>query len=145
MESPALDAPPAAPPDPAIPPGLREKFESVKSELQGDRREVVVLFADLSGFTAMSEKMDPEEVTLLMNRLLQSLADAVYAHEGYVDKFIGDAVMALFGAPLAHEDDPERAVLTGLAMQEVVARHNRTSDNQLALRVGVLVRQRCAE
>jgi class 3 adenylate cyclase/tetratricopeptide (TPR) repeat protein len=87
----------------------------------------------------MSEKMDPEEVTLLMNRLLRSLADAVYAHEGYVDKFIGDAVMALFGAPLAHEDDPERAVLTGLAMHEVVARHNRTSDHPLALRVGIHV------
>ena len=139
MEAPALDAPPEPPPDPEIPPGLREKFESVKSELQGDRREVVVLFADLSGFTAMSEKMDPEEVTLLMNRLLQSLADAVYAHEGYVDKFIGDAVMALFGAPLAHEDDPERAVLTGLAMHEVVARHNQASDHPLALRVGIHV------
>lgn len=139
MEAPALDAPPAPPRDPEIPPGLREKFESVKSELQGDRREVVVLFADLSGFTAMSERMDPEEVTLLMNRLLQGLADAVYALEGYVDKFIGDAVMALFGAPLAHEDDPERAVLTGLAMHEVVARHNRTGNNPLALRVGIHV------
>ena len=138
LDAPALGAPPS-PQEPEIPPALREKFESVKSELQGDRREVVVLFADLSGFTAMSEKMDPEDVTILMNRLLQSLADAVYAHEGYVDKFIGDAVMALFGAPLAHEDDPQRAVLTGLAMQEAVSRYNETGEIPLALRVGIHV------
>lgn len=119
--------------------GLREKVESVRGELQGDRREVVVLFADISGYTAMSETMDPEEVTILMNRLLQSLADAVYAYEGYVDKFIGDAVMALFGAPLAHENDPERAILAGLAMQQVIEHHNRTSDAPLALRVGINV------
>ena len=139
LEAPALNAPPEAPPEPEAPPALREKFETVKAELQGDRREVVVLFADLSGFTAMSEKMDPESVTILMNRLLQSLADAVYEYEGYVDKFIGDAIMALFGAPLAHEDDPERAVLAALAMQDVVARHNQTSDTPLALRVGINV------
>ncbi|HJU87119.1 MAG TPA: adenylate/guanylate cyclase domain-containing protein, partial [Gemmatimonadota bacterium] len=139
LEAPALHAPPEAPPEPEAPAALREKFEMVKAELQGDRREVVVLFADLSGFTAMSEKMDPESVTILMNRLLRSLADAVYEYEGYVDKFIGDAIMALFGAPLAHEDDPERAVLAALAMQEVVARHNETSDIPLALRVGINV------
>lgn len=139
LDTPALAAPPAAPPEPEAPPALREKFESVKAELQGDRREVVVLFADLSGFTSMSEKMDPEVVTILMNRLLQNLADAVYQYEGYVDKFIGDAVMALFGAPLAHEDDPERAVLAALAMQDVVTRHNETSEIPLALRVGINV------
>ena len=103
-----------------FPPGLREKFDAVRSELRGERREVVVLFADLKGYTRMSERMDPEEVTLLMNRLLRELAGAVYEYEGYVDKFIGDAVMALFGAPLAHEDDPERGVLAGLRMLEIV-------------------------
>ena len=122
-----------------MPAELRAKFASAKSELQGDRREVVVLFADLSGFTAMSEHMDPEQVTVFMNRLLQDLANAVHHHEGYVDKFIGDAVMALFGAPLAHENDPERAVLTGLAMQEVVAERNRSGGIPLALRVGIHV------
>jgi class 3 adenylate cyclase/tetratricopeptide (TPR) repeat protein len=138
-------AAPAAPPAPAplplpeLPPGLKEKFDSVRGELQGDRREVVVLFADVSGYTAMSETMDPEEVTILMNRLLQSLAEAVYLYEGYVDKFIGDAVMALFGAPLAHENDPERAILAGLAMQEVIERHNQSSQIPLALRVGINV------
>ncbi|HUP00905.1 MAG TPA: adenylate/guanylate cyclase domain-containing protein [Gemmatimonadota bacterium] len=129
----------AAPAGPTLSPGLRSKIEAARAELSGDRREVAVLFADLKGFTAMSERLDPEEVTLLINRLLQSLAGAVYDYEGYVDKFIGDAIMALFGAPLAHENDPERAVLAGLAMLDVVARHNEAADvsEALAIRVGI--------
>ncbi|HKY60466.1 MAG TPA: adenylate/guanylate cyclase domain-containing protein, partial [Gemmatimonadota bacterium] len=107
------------------------------AQLRGDRREVVVLFADLKGYTALSEKLDPEDVTLLMNMLLQRLAGAVYDYEGYVDKFIGDSVMALFGAPLAHENDAERAVLAGLAMLDVMADHNAGAETPLALRVGI--------
>ncbi|HKY59569.1 MAG TPA: adenylate/guanylate cyclase domain-containing protein, partial [Gemmatimonadota bacterium] len=140
----AVAAPPPPEPEPeptvSVPPlpaELREKFDSVRSELQGERREVVVLFADLKGYTSMSEALDPEEVTILMNRLLRELAAAVYEYEGYVDKFIGDAVMALFGAPLAHEDDPQRGVLAGLRMLEVVQAHNEKSAYDLALRVGL--------
>ncbi|MGH7543844.1 MAG: adenylate/guanylate cyclase domain-containing protein [Gemmatimonadota bacterium] len=142
VHAPAPEAPPeppAAGAEPALPPGLRAKFEAARSQLRGDRREVVVLFADLKGYTSLSERMDPEEVTLLVNPLLQRLAGAVYEYEGYVDKFIGDAVMALFGAPLAHENDPERAVLAGLAMLEVIADHNARSEIPLALRVGIHV------
>ncbi|MCK5438709.1 MAG: AAA family ATPase, partial [Gemmatimonadetes bacterium] len=141
LDSPSETAPaaPAAPPGPTLPPGLRSKFETARKELRGDRREVAVLFADIKGFTSMSEVMDPEEVTLLMNPLLMSLADAVYDYEGYVDKFMGDAVMALFGAPLAHENDPERAVLAGLGMLEIIERHSQSSDVPLALRVGINV------
>ena len=120
-----------------LPPGLRAKFEAARTQLRGDRREVVVLFADLKGYTALSERLDPEEVTLLMNTLLQRLAGAVYDYEGYVDKFIGDAVMALFGAPLAHENDAERAVLAGLGMLDVLADYNAGADTPLALRVGI--------
>jgi class 3 adenylate cyclase/tetratricopeptide (TPR) repeat protein len=140
----AVAVPPAPAPEseptvsvPPLPAELREKFDSVRSELQGERREVVVLFADLKGYTSMSEGLDPEEVTILMNRLLRELAAAVYEYEGYVDKFIGDAVMALFGAPLAHEDDPQRGVLAGLRMLEVVQAHNDRSAYDLALRVGI--------
>nr|MBA3584568.1 tetratricopeptide repeat protein [Gemmatimonadota bacterium] len=121
----------------STPPELRSKIEAARAQLSGDRREVAVLFADLKGFTAMSERLDPEEVTLLMNVLLQALAGAVYDYEGYVDKFIGDAIMALFGAPLAHENDPERAVLAGLAMLGVIVRHNETAEIPLAIRVGI--------
>ena len=120
-----------------LPAELRQKLESVRAELSGERREVAVLFADLSGFTALSERLDPEETSVLMNRLMQQLAEAVHRYEGHVDKFIGDAIMALFGAPVAHENDPERAALAALAMLEVIERHNRADDVPLALRVGI--------
>jgi class 3 adenylate cyclase/tetratricopeptide (TPR) repeat protein len=131
---------PSTPPPPAvpeIPPELRSKFEAAQKELRGDRREVVVLFADLKGFTAMSEQLDPEEVSLIMQRLLGELSDAVHRYEGYVDKYIGDAIMALFGAPLAHENDAERAVHAALDMLEAVARRNEGAAQPLSLRVGL--------
>ncbi len=138
----AAPAPPpapeaTAPPLPEIPPELRAKFEAAQQELRGDRREVVVLFADLKGFTSMSEQMDPEEVSLIMQRLLGELSDSVHRYEGYVDKYIGDAIMALFGAPLAHENDAERAILAALDMLHVVARRNDVSTHPLSLRVGL--------
>jgi class 3 adenylate cyclase len=97
----------------------------------------VVLFADLSGFTALSERLDPEEVSLVMHGLLGELADVVYRYEGYVDKYIGDAIMALFGAPIAHENDAERAVLAALDMLKVTARRSDDSDHLLSIRVGL--------
>ena len=122
---------------PEIPPELRSKFEAAQKELRGDRREVVVLFADLKGFTSMSEQLDPEEVSLIMQRLLGELSDAVHRYEGYVDKYIGDAIMALFGAPIAHENDAERAVHAALDMLQVVARRNEGASQRLSLRVGL--------
>lgn len=133
----APETTPESPPAADIPPGLREKYERAREELRGDRREVVVLFADMSGFTAMSEQMDAEEVSFIMQGLLSDLADVVYKYEGYVDKYIGDAVMALFGAPIAHENDAERAILAALDMLQVTARHNRETNHQLSLRVGL--------
>ncbi|MGH7543166.1 MAG: adenylate/guanylate cyclase domain-containing protein [Gemmatimonadota bacterium] len=129
--------PPAASTEPPLPAELRAKFESTRAELRGDRREVVVLFADVSGYTSMSEGMDPEEVSLLMQGLMRELAEAVYRYEGYVDKYIGDAIMALFGAPLAHENDAERAVLTALEMIEIIRRRKEASAHPIALRVGL--------
>ena len=75
-----------------------------------------MLFADLSGFTAMSERLDPEVMQALQNELFEELTAAVQSFGGFVDKFIGDALLALFGAPSAHEDDPERAVRAALDM-----------------------------
>jgi adenylate cyclase len=68
-----------------------------------------VLFADLSGFTALAERLDPEEVRAFQNALFETLARAIARYDGFVEKFVGDAVLAVFGAPVAHEDDPERA------------------------------------
>ena len=75
-----------------------------------------VLFADLSGFTSISERLDPEDVRALQTDLFAVMREAVERYGGFVEKFVGDAVMAVFGAPLAHEDDPQRAVRTALDM-----------------------------
>ena len=87
-----------------------------------DRRSVTVLFADLSDFTTLSEQLDPEIMQALQNELFEELTSAVQDFGGFVDKFVGDAVLALFGAPHAHEDDPERALRAALAMLERTAR-----------------------
>ncbi|NUR13156.1 MAG: AAA family ATPase [Bradyrhizobium sp.] len=90
--------------------------QSDKIDSEANRRTITVLFADLSGFTAMSERLDPEVMQTLQNQLFEELTAAVQRFGGFVDKFIGDALLALFGAPAAHEDDPERAVRAALDM-----------------------------
>ncbi len=85
---------------------------------------MAVLFADLSGYTAVAEKLDPESVKRLLERILGRLGDEVTKFGGHVDKFIGDNVMAIFGAPVAHGDDSERAVRAGLAMQAAMSEAN---------------------
>ena len=81
-----------------------------------DRRQVTVLFADVSGFTTLAERLDPEDVRAFQNALFDTLAQAIARYDGFVEKFVGDAVLAVFGAPVAHEDDPERALDTALDM-----------------------------
>jgi len=85
-------------------------------ERDADRRQVTVLFADVSGFTTFSERLDPEEVRRFQNALFAKLGQAISRYDGFVAKFLGDAVLALFGAPVAHEDDPERALAAALDM-----------------------------
>ena len=108
---------------------------------EGDRRLVTVLFADLTGFTALAEALDPEEVRALQNDLFRELSGAIERYDGFVEKFVGDAVMAVFGAPHAHEDDPERALHAALLMHERVAhlseRWEPRVGRPLALHVGV--------
>ena len=95
---------------------LRQWLVSVKSSkvsssaMKGERRHVTVMFADISGFTAMSEKLDPEEVRGMINGCFERLGAVIDRYGGHIDKFIGDEIMALFGAPVAHENDPERAL-----------------------------------
>src|SRR5437879_8494938 len=85
--------------------------------LRRERKIVTVLFADLVGFTARAEKLDPEDVEAILRPYHARLRTELERHGGTVEKFIGDAVMALFGAPVAHEDDPERAVRAALAIR----------------------------
>src|SRR6266536_1425097 len=86
-----------------------------------ERKIVSVLFADLVGFTSRSESLDPEDVRALLAPYWEHLRNELERYGGTVEKFLGDAVMALFGAPLAHEDDPERAVRAALAIRDWVA------------------------
>ena len=88
---------------------------------EADRRQVTVVFADLSGFTAVSERLDPEEIRALQGELFHEAAGAIERYDGFVEKFVGDAVMAVFGAPVAHEDDPERALRAALLIHERAA------------------------
>ncbi len=92
--------------------------------LHGERKQVTVMFADISGFTAMSEKLDPEEVRSMINACFERLGDVVDRYGGHIDKFIGDEIMALFGAPQAHENDPERALRTALDMVNELEKFN---------------------
>ena len=89
--------------------------------LTGERRQVTVLFCDVRGFTPMSERMSPEDVVLLLNDFYTLMIETTFKHDGTLDKFLGDAVMAVFGAPIAHPDHSARAIRTALAMREGIA------------------------
>jgi class 3 adenylate cyclase len=115
--------------------------DAVSSQEPDERRTATVLFADLSGYTAIAEDRDPESVKRLLEGILTRLGEEVGEYGGYVDKFIGDNVMAIFGAPVAHGDDPERAVRAGLAMQAAMTEINEPIAEQhgvtFALCVGI--------
>lgn len=103
------------------------------SEPAGERRPVTVLFADLAGFTELSQRLDAEDVHDMLNRYFAVVDGVIERHGGHVDKHIGDGLMALFGAPVAHVDDPERAVRAALDIHAAVAE----LDPSLAVHIGV--------
>ncbi|MEK7467042.1 MAG: adenylate/guanylate cyclase domain-containing protein [Planctomycetota bacterium] len=102
-----------------------------------ERRIVTILFSDLSGFTTLSESMDPEDVADTVDALFRRFRSAIEAEGGTIDKFIGDAVMAVFGAPASHPDDPARAIRAGLAMQRELTAFNAERNISLRMRIGV--------
>ncbi len=106
--------------------------------LRGDERRVVtVLFGDLVGFTGLSETLDPEQVKHLVDDRFERLVEVIERFGGRVDKIIGDAIVALFGAPVAHEDDAERAVRAALRMQEVMGEAGDVGGGRVEMRIGV--------
>ena len=106
-----------------------------------ERRLVTVLFADFVGFTALAEELDPEVLQELVSGIFEALAEQAVAHDGTIEKFVGDAIFVVFGAPIAHEDDPQRALRAALGMQRVfaeqAARAKKERGVELGLRIGV--------
>ncbi|HEX9666560.1 MAG TPA: adenylate/guanylate cyclase domain-containing protein, partial [Thermodesulfobacteriota bacterium] len=103
-----------------IPKHLADKILVNRASLEGERKLITVLFADATSFTALSEKLDPEEVRTLMNQALRLIIDQVHHYEGTINKFTGDGVMALFGAPIAQEDHAYRSVSSALGIQKAI-------------------------
>src|SRR5438445_13313250 len=103
-----------------------------------ERKPITVLFVDMVGSTARGEELDPEDVRALLEPYYARLRAALERHGGTVEKFIGDAVVAVFGAPIAHEDDPERAVRAGLAILEAIDELNQEDPTRgLRVRIGI--------
>jgi class 3 adenylate cyclase/tetratricopeptide (TPR) repeat protein len=104
---------------------LAERILTARSSIEGERKIVTVLFTDVANYTSMSEQLDPEEVHRIMDGYFRILVDEVYRHEGTIDKFTGDGVMALFGAPLAHEDHAQRACHAALAIRRAMGEYGK--------------------
>jgi len=120
---------------------LLERFRQAGLEAAGQRRNVTVLFVDITGYTALSQRLDPEEVYDIIQQYSRLLASDVYKYEGMVDKFTGDGLMALFGAPIAYENNAERAIRAALDMQTEVVQMaqpvRERVDVELRVRIGL--------
>jgi class 3 adenylate cyclase len=113
-------------------------LDAERPALREERKVVTVLFADVVGFTSRAERMDPEDVRAMLSPYYARLRAELERFGGTVEKFIGDAVMAVFGAPVSHEDDPERAVRAALAIREALAELNEDERAvDLHVRIGV--------
>src|ERR671930_2228211 len=97
---------PARAPRTYTPPHLAEKILTSRAALEGERKQVTVLFADVAGFTTLAEQLDPEIVHDVMNRCFERITAEVHRFEGTINQYTGDGIMALFGAPIAQEDGP---------------------------------------
>src|SRR5690349_10572980 len=120
---------------------LAEKILTSKSALEGERKQVTVLFADMKGSMELLADRDPEEARKLLDPVIEHMMEAVHRYEGTVSNLMGDGIMALFGAPLAHEDHAVRACYAALRMQESVNRYadgvRRTEGVPIQIRVGL--------
>jgi len=120
---------------------LVEKILTSRSALEGERKQVTVLFADVAGFTTLAEQLDPEVVHDIINRCFEGITAEVHRFEGTINQYTGDGVMALFGAPLAHEDSPRRAVHAALGIQRAIGDVAQTLQAErglsLRMRIGI--------
>ncbi|NIM95020.1 MAG: tetratricopeptide repeat protein [Anaerolineales bacterium] len=124
----------------ATPSGLRDKIQRARRELDGARKPVTILFADIVGSTAIAEKLDPEDWRDIVAGAHQLVGEAIYRYEGTIAQLLGDGVLAFFGAPITHEDDPVRAVLAAIDIQEAINKYDEEVLNLIdnfQMRVGI--------
>src|SRR5262249_35182084 len=126
-------------PDSYVPRHLAEKILASRPSLEGERKQVTVLFADIRDSMKLIENRDPEEAQKIIDPVLHLMMDAVHRYEGTVNQVLGDGIMALFGAPLAHEDHALRACYAALAMQEEMRRYRRKlgQSEDVGLQIGI--------
>jgi class 3 adenylate cyclase len=103
---------------------LADKILTTRSSIEGERKLVTVLFADVANYTSMSEKLDPEDIHQIMDGCFKILMDEIHKYEGTINQFTGDGVMALFGAPVAHEDHSQRACHAALSIQKAIEEYS---------------------
>jgi class 3 adenylate cyclase/tetratricopeptide (TPR) repeat protein len=125
-----------------LPGGLTEKILAQRGKIEGERKQVTVLFADMENFTPLVEKLGPEEAYAIMDQVYEILIHKVHDFEGTVNEMTGDGVMALFGAPIALEDAPQRAIRSALAIHQEIARFSdqmkqEKSIPQIKMRIGI--------
>src|SRR5205814_4284549 len=130
-----------ASPESYTPRHLAEKILTSRAALEGERKHVTVLFADLKGSMELLADRDPEDARKILDPVLEHMMEAVHHYEGTVNQVMGDGIMALFGAPLAHEDHAVRACYAALRMQEAVREHaaglRRSQGIEVQIRVGL--------
>jgi class 3 adenylate cyclase/tetratricopeptide (TPR) repeat protein len=120
-------------PDSYTPKFMAEKILTTRGSLEGERKLVTVFFSDVTGFTTLSEQLDPEAVHQIMDGCFKILMQEIHKYEGTINQFTGDGVMALFGAPLAHEDHAQRACHAALAIQQSLLEYSRTVQTEFGL------------
>ncbi|MGD9280092.1 MAG: adenylate/guanylate cyclase domain-containing protein [Desulfobacterales bacterium] len=126
-----------------LPKGLTEKILSQRNRIEGERKQVTVMFVDMEGFTQLSEKLGPEEAYSVMDQIYEILIHKVHDYEGTVNEFTGDGIMALFGAPIALEDAPQRAIRSAYAVHREMTRFNdkmkqeKANIPQIKMRIGI--------
>ena len=123
------------------PPHLAEKILTSHAALQGERKQVTVFFCDLTNSTGLAERLGPERMHRVLNQFFELALHAVHRYEGTINQFLGDGFMALFGAPIAHEDHARRAVLAAQDLRRELhvynTRQDRTEDDEISIRIGI--------
>jgi class 3 adenylate cyclase len=126
-----------------LPKGLTEKILSQRDRIEGERKQVTVMFCDMEGYTSLTEKLGPESAYSIMDQVYEILIHKVHDYEGTVNEMTGDGIMALFGAPIALEDAPQRAIRSSLAVHREMARFNEKLKQEgqslpaLKMRIGI--------